>query len=78
MTIMRDWSIDGRIASVGMRRAVERFRNIPGFVIQVVEVWRDRHRQRRELSFVCARDLRDSGAPIDTISREARKWPWQE
>jgi len=78
MTIMRDWSIDGRAASVGARRAVETFRNISGVVIRVLELWRERHRQRRELSFLCARDLRDSGVPTDVISREAHKWPWQE
>lgn len=77
MTIMRDWSIDRSSAGNGARPVVEALRRMPGVVGKALAVWRERHRQRRELALFCARDFRDCRVPIDVIAREARKWPWQ-
>jgi uncharacterized protein YjiS (DUF1127 family) len=77
MAIMRAWSIEQKSASFGSRRLAAA-RGIPAAVVHVVGLWRERHRQRRELALLCARELGDSGVPLDVISREARKWPWQD
>ena len=79
MTIIRDWSIGDRdLTSVGQWRAARLLSQLPAVVLDTARVWRERSRQRRELGFLCARDLRDVGGQRDAATDEARKWPWQE
>lgn len=78
MTIMRDWSVDAHaFAGTGRRRAAEVLSQFVSATAHVLQVWRERQRQRRELAFLCERDLRNIGVPRDTVIDEARKWPWQ-
>jgi uncharacterized protein YjiS (DUF1127 family) len=46
-------------------------------IVQMVRLWRDRHRQRLELAMLPGGDLRDTGVSRDLVAHEARKWPWQ-
>src|SRR5262249_17996934 len=45
--------------------------------IQLLRLWRARHRHRRELAMLLAADFRDVRLPIDLVAHEIRKWPWQ-
>jgi uncharacterized protein YjiS (DUF1127 family) len=47
-------------------------------VLQLLRLWRARHRHRQELMQMSARDLKDAGVPRDLVEHEARKWPWQK
>jgi len=47
-------------------------------ILQVLRLWRARHRHRQELVQMSTRDLRDAGVPRDLVEHEARKWPWQK
>jgi uncharacterized protein YjiS (DUF1127 family) len=40
--------------------------------------WRKHKAFRRELSAMSARDLRDLKVPPGLVTRELRRWPWQE
>lgn len=78
MAIMRDWSIDGSdFARAGRQRASEVISQLVYAVIHVLRLWHERQRQRRELAFLCERDLHNIGVPRDVVIEEARKWPWQ-
>lgn len=46
-------------------------------IVQMLRLWQDRHRRRRELAMISDGDLRDTGVPRDLVAHEARKWPWQ-
>ena len=46
-------------------------------ILQLLPLWGTRHRHRRELIQMSARDLRDANVPRDLVGHEARKWPWQ-
>ena len=46
--------------------------------LQLLRLWRARHRHRQELMQMPARDLKDAGVPRDLVEHEARKWPWQK
>jgi uncharacterized protein YjiS (DUF1127 family) len=39
--------------------------------------WRERDRQRRELSLLNARDFADLAVPPSLVADELRRWPWQ-
>ena len=39
--------------------------------------WRERMRQRRELSALSERALADLGIPLGLAAYEAGRWPWQ-
>ena len=43
----------------------------------LLRLWRERHRQRRELMLLCDLGLRDTGLSWDLVAHEMRKWPWQ-
>ena len=47
-------------------------------ILQLLRLWRERHRHRQELMQMSARDLKDAGVPRDLVEHEARKWPWQK
>ena len=47
-------------------------------VLQVLLLWRARHRHRQELMQMSARDLKDAGLSRDLVEHEVRKWPWQQ
>ena len=47
-------------------------------ILQLLSLWRERHRHRQELMQMSARDLKDAGVPRDLVEHEARKWPWQK
>jgi uncharacterized protein YjiS (DUF1127 family) len=47
-------------------------------ILQLLRLWRARHRHRQELMQMSARDLKDAGVPRDLVEHEARKWPWQK
>jgi uncharacterized protein YjiS (DUF1127 family) len=47
-------------------------------LLQVLRLWRARHRHRQELMQMSAPDLKDAGIPRDLVEHEARKWPWQK
>jgi uncharacterized protein YjiS (DUF1127 family) len=52
----------------------------PGVYVRFVEMlrlWRDRHRRRQELAMMSDADLRDTGVPRDLAAHEACKRPWQ-
>ena len=46
-------------------------------ILELLRLWRARHRHRQELMQMSARDLKDAGVPRDLVEHEARKWPWQ-
>jgi uncharacterized protein YjiS (DUF1127 family) len=46
-------------------------------ILQLLRLWRGRHRHRQELTQMSARDLKDAGVPRDLVEHEASKWPWQ-
>jgi uncharacterized protein YjiS (DUF1127 family) len=46
-------------------------------ILQLLRLWRERHRHRQELMQLSARDLKDAGIPRDLVEHEACKWPWQ-
>ena len=53
---------------------------VPGFLAQLAEtfhVWRDRVRQRRELTHWTERDLHDVGLSWSDVVREAEKPFWR-
>jgi uncharacterized protein YjiS (DUF1127 family) len=77
MTILRDWSADAQqFAETGRQRATDVLLQFSGAVVKVLRVWRERQRERRELAFLCERDLRNIGVPREVVIDEARKWPW--
>ena len=45
--------------------------------VQMLGLWRERHRRRQELATLSDRDLRDTGETRDLVAHEASKWPWQ-
>jgi uncharacterized protein YjiS (DUF1127 family) len=47
-------------------------------ILQLLRLWRARHRHRQELMQMSARDLKDARVPRDLVEHEARKWPWQK
>ena len=78
MAIMRDWSVDGsEFARAGRRRASEVLSQLVRAIIHTLQIWRERQRERRELAFLCERDLHNIGVPRDAVIDEAHKWPWQ-
>ena len=46
-------------------------------IVQMLGLWRERHRRRQELAMLSDRDLRDTGVTRDLVAHEAAKWPWQ-
>ena len=46
-------------------------------IVQMLGLWRERHRRRQELAMLSDRDLRDTGVTRDLVTHEAGKWPWQ-
>ena len=40
--------------------------------------WRERERQRRELSMLSDRDFAGLRVPRMLVAQEVRKWPWQK
>jgi uncharacterized protein YjiS (DUF1127 family) len=46
-------------------------------IVQMLGLWRERHRRRQELAMLSDRDLRDTGVTRDLVAHEAGKWPWQ-
>ena len=46
-------------------------------LVQMLGLWRERHRRRQELAMLSDRDLRDTGVTRDLVAHEASKWPWQ-
>jgi uncharacterized protein YjiS (DUF1127 family) len=78
MTIMRNWLEDGQqFAGTGRQRATDDLSQCFHAVVKTLQVWRERQRQRRELTFLCERDLRNIGVPREAVIDETRKWPWQ-
>src|SRR5215471_12495705 len=47
-------------------------------ILQLLRLWRARHRHRQELMQMSAGDLKDARVPRDLVEHEARKWPWQK
>ncbi len=59
-------------------RIAQRVVRLPsGFVVQMIQ-WVDRTRQRRALSELDERLLRDIGVSREEVLLEIRKAPWQE
>jgi uncharacterized protein YjiS (DUF1127 family) len=50
--------------------------HVKAFGIRVRE-WRERVRQRRELAFISARDLRDAGLSLENVHFEINHPFWQ-
>ena len=77
MTIMRNW-LEGaqEFAGTGRQRATGDLSQCFHAVAKTLQVWRERQRQRRELTFLRERDLRNIGVPREAVIDEARKWPW--
>jgi uncharacterized protein YjiS (DUF1127 family) len=46
-------------------------------VARVLRGWRERDRQRRELSQMAAHDFGDIAVPPSLLREEVRRWPWQ-
>ena len=47
-------------------------------ILELLRLWRARHRHRQELMQMSGRDLKDAGVPRDLVEHEARKCPWQQ
>ena len=79
MTMLRDSSVASSDPPAGSSRS--RTETRPGArldILQLLRLWRARHRHRQELMQMSARDLKDAGVPRDLVEHEARKWPWQK
>jgi uncharacterized protein YjiS (DUF1127 family) len=77
MSVLWDWGVAGPYgATEGRDKAKRRFA-AGAAVVQLLRLWRERHRQRRELTMLPIADLPDTGVPRDLVLHEAKKWPWQ-
>jgi uncharacterized protein YjiS (DUF1127 family) len=47
-------------------------------VIGLLRVWRQRQRERRELSLMSGQDFGDLAIPPSLVTEEVRRWPWQK
>jgi uncharacterized protein YjiS (DUF1127 family) len=47
-------------------------------IFRLLRLWRARHRHRRELAMMSARDCRDARIARDLAAYEAGRWPWQK
>ena len=46
--------------------------------VRLLRTWRERQRERRELSLMLPRDFGDLPVPPGLIADEIRRWPWQK
>ncbi len=63
-------------ASAERRRAVSM--DVFGPLLRLFRVWRQRARERNELSEISVRDCADMGILKSLAAGEARRWPWQK
>jgi uncharacterized protein YjiS (DUF1127 family) len=60
--------------------APARARTLPLFaaILDTLRQWRERSRERRELSQLTARDFGDLAVPPSLLANETGRWPWQK
>ena len=46
-------------------------------VFEALQLWRARHRHRRELALMFEGEMKDARLSADLVAHEIRKWPWQ-
>jgi hypothetical protein len=46
-------------------------------LVRLLQLWRARHRHRRELAMLLKGDLKDLRIDVDLVAHEIAKWPWQ-
>lgn len=47
-------------------------------ILRTLRQWRERERQRREMSMLTERDFGDLALPPSLVRDELRRWPWQK
>ena len=66
-------------SSENVRYVAHPLRRAGVVILGMLLLWRERHRQRRELMMLLYDiDLRDTGLSRDLIAHEGLKWPWQK
>jgi uncharacterized protein YjiS (DUF1127 family) len=77
MAAFWDWPNARHYGLADRRTKTDRRPGVYVAFVQMLRLWRDRHRRRQELAMMSEADLRDTGVPRDLVAHEACKWPWQ-
>lgn len=77
MSALGDWGVAGHYGRTEERDKAKKRFAVGAAIVQLLRLWRERHRRREELAMLADADLRDTGVSRDLIAHEAKKWPWQ-
>ena len=78
MAITRERVPDHAAVAVSERRQlVAVLRGMLADARRLCLLWRERHRERRQLSAMSARDFGDLCVAQNLLEQESRRWPWQ-